>query len=157
MTVKLIGNDDISGISRLPANVHRMARFQAIQTGLLTEIRVEAGVTAHVKFAVYSDDGTSPNALITNTDEIDIVVGVNTVPITPISVVVGAYYWLTFIQAASSILYKSATGDCAYYTVNYAGFSFPNPMGTHSHQTVYQYQIAGWGTVSGRRSQVIIL
>jgi hypothetical protein len=148
---KLIGTDT-PGNGSTSANRLILGRFQATQTGNITEIRVYSRVNGNVKVAVYEDNSGSPgNLLNANNNPTSVSAGQwNTISIDPTPVTSGTYYWLAAANdAKGAISYKttSGSGTSKGSAINFSSFNFPYPEGTSFSNYTYQRAFAGWGNV----------
>jgi hypothetical protein len=146
-TTKLLGADDITG-TNLGADYFRLARFQALATGKVTEFRIKAGGSAQVKVAIYADNGGEPGALLSyNNTAQDVVSGWNTLSIPELNVEEGAYYWLATNMTASGGIYTTGGTGRWKSGQTFSTFNFPDPAGSGFTTTTSLYVWASWGVL----------
>ena len=146
MSEKLIGADDTTGLNH-GSDIFVLTRFQAVDTGDMTEFKVKAGTSGYVKCALYEDDAGAPGDLITamNTGQA-ISSGWNTLNFTSTPVNIGTYYWLAIIiDTSGAALYVNSSGTMRYKASTYSGFTFPDPAGGGFSSLAYYTLEAGWG------------
>jgi hypothetical protein len=125
--VKLIGANDLSVIVTSNLDTLYLARFQCTQTGALTLIRLRATTYGGVKVAIYSDNASKPNVLLSsNTYDNILADGYSTVTIPSVNLVSGQYYWLAYDSATLCIGWASSTTGLIWFkALPYAGLVFP--------------------------------
>ena len=146
MSEKLIGADDTTGLDH-GSDIFVLTRFQAVDTGDMTEFKVKASASGHVKCALYEDDAGAPGDLITamNTGQA-VSSGWNTLNFTSRPVNSGTYYWLAIIiDTGGAALYVNSSGTMKYKALTYSGFTFPDPAGGGFSSLAYYSLEAGWG------------
>lgn len=149
MTVRLIGTDT-EGAVATGENYFRLTRFQALQTGNITEFKTYGIANGNVKCAIYEDSAGEPGDLITamNTGQAVTADRWNTLSFTSTPVVKDTYYWLAeCFDVRSAITCQIASGTFRYKAVTYATFTFPDPAGTGFSTSVQEDNVAGWGTI----------
>jgi hypothetical protein len=159
MSSKLIGADDAGG-SNSAADYFRLSRFQAANSGNMTEFRVKAGANGNIKCALYSDSSGQVGTLITamNTGQA-VVSGWNTLTFTLTPIIKDTWYWLGMNSDVSgACLYVPVAASYRYKVEAYAGFTFPTtPSGLTTDNNYYDLS-AGWGDIAvGIRSFGLII
>lgn len=158
MTVKLIGNDTLTGSAHYTTGIVVYQKSTALSSALLTEIRISAIHATNAMFAVYTDNAGEPGTLLASTSSAAVGIGDNTIPIGSISLVSGSAYWLGHHSNSATVLMQSTGGiNMRWKVASYSGFSWPNPPSGLTARTDYSFQVSGWGTVGGRMCQVIIV
>jgi hypothetical protein len=156
-TVKLIGHDDATGANE-GANWFELVRFQAINTGSVTEFKVKSEGSYNVKVALYADRAGEPGALITamNTGQA-VASDWNILSFTTTNITSGTYYWLAIIGDASGAFQSTFSGDGTrrYKAGTYSIFSFPDPAGSGFYSDTYGLLLAGWGILVLSPSSII--
>jgi hypothetical protein len=146
MTIKLVGNDDLSAVAGAPANIVRAQSFVASRTGSLTEIQIEVLDNVNVMVAVYSDNGGVPYTRLTSSSSTTCTTGFVTIAVSPISIIAGTTYWLAFNSSDSHVAYKTVAGvSHEYKSALYASFTWADPYPTGLTNSGGSLQIAGWG------------
>jgi serine protease len=145
---KLIGSD-IPATSSTGGNRLILGRFQAAQTGHITQIRLYSLASGQVKVAVYNDSGGSPTTLAYHNDTPTAVTGGqwNAIPIASTAVSAGNYYWLAAANDLSGAISYGPAGSSdpsKGKAITFSSFNFTdNPTGLTSY--TYQRPFAGWG------------
>jgi len=158
MTVKLIGNDDLSLTNGTIGESVKYMRFAAEKSGSLSDIQIGVGTgnSGNAKVAILSDNSSNPGTVLGSSGSTAFIAGMNLIPLSaPADIVAGTYYWLAFITSASGVSYISTGYANKYKSATYSSFSFSNdPTGLSDGASTYQ--IAGFGTTGGRLFQVIV-
>lgn len=149
MAIKLIGLDDTTIGTPFSSDNVAFSRFQALETGTITEIRVKAVSNLDVKVAIYTDDGVYPVDLITaNNTPQACVNGMNVLSISATPVVKDSWYWLGIAVSAAGTGTDDTQSVALMYTeITFSTYTFPSSAGTS--YTGYDHGIimAGWGGV----------
>lgn len=107
-------------------------RYQCPYTGVVDELVFTPFDSGLYKYAIYADVADSPGSRLVNVGEISCTAGRQIrVPITPINVVSGAYYWLGGIaNTTGATAYAGSTsgGRAAYISSNEAGYIAGPPV-----------------------------
>jgi hypothetical protein len=147
-TGRLIGTD-IAGSSNVAAGKLILGKFQATQTGNVTEIHVYSRANGKVKVAIYEDNAGQPgNLLKANNTETAVTTGQwNSITIDSTPITQNTYYWLAVandVTGATSFS-GAGTGISKGKAITFSSFSFAsNPTGLTSY--TYRRAFAGWGT-----------
>jgi serine protease len=148
---KLVGADDAGYSGRASPNWLYLVRFQAGETGNLTNFRLKAYTSGHVKVAIYRDNDGEPDTRLSYIDTSTAVsVGWNNIATESTPVIQGDYYWLAF-NSDAYIVCRTSGLEYRCKNLDYATFSFPEAAGA-GLETSYAgkgMQIAGWGIVTG--------
>jgi putative hemolysin len=156
---KIVGSD-IPGSSNTAANRLILGKFQAAQTGNITQMSVYSRASGHVKVAIYEDNAGKPgNLLGANNTPTPVTAGRwNTISLPPTGVIQSTYYWLAAANdTAGAISHKgtAGSGSSRSKAITFSTFSFiPNPTGLTSY--TYRRAFAGWGEVSAPTIQQLI-
>ena len=144
---KLIGAGDASGLDE-SVGYFRLTRWQAAASGFMTEFRVKAGASGHVKCALYQDNNGAPGALITamNTGQA-VVPGWNTLSFNSTWVSSGVPYWLGICFDVQGAVRYIDGGTYRYKAATYSTFNFPDQAGSSFTSGAYTDLTAGWGMV----------
>lgn len=129
---KLVGADDVVGVNNISGTVI-YCRFQAVETGTVTQFKVKSGATAQVIVAAYSDTSNAPDALLSaNNTPQNVASGWNTLTISPFTVTKNVYYWLAvdMSNVTGAVQYASTSGHYKYKVVTWGGYTFPDPADT---------------------------
>lgn len=150
---KLFGNDEIGGTTVSSTNKLRMQRFQAIESGTCSEIRIYLRSAFRGRVAIYSDINSTPNTLLSNSNYVELMAseGWETAPIPTCNIVAGEWYWLAFaVGAYSNVkITSSARVTALSKIISYSEpYSFPNPAGGGYDAWYYNVGIAAWGTLA---------
>jgi len=131
MTVRLIG-EDASGSTKCDQNYIHYARFIALETGIVSEIRINSGASGHAKVAIYSDSSGEPGNKITGNDSSQAVTGGqwNTLTIANTNITKGTYYWLGLIvDTYGTELHAYPGGTTKYKAATFSTFTWPAGAG----------------------------
>jgi hypothetical protein len=141
---KLIG---IAGDPDTESNVYATAgcalsKFQATATGKLNSIHVKCYIAdpeappAHVKVAVYDDDGAGggPGTLLgaaDYADNITVISSWNPINMPDVQITDNQYYWLAVISDYPCISIHNVNGTLNLFQANgFINYKFPNPFST---------------------------
>jgi hypothetical protein len=156
MTIKLIGNDDGSCTYNYIGPRLIMGRYTASASATLTEIQLEVLTNINVTVALYADNSGSPgNVLTIGTNTAATTGSIRSFAVTPYPIVSGTVYWLAVATSGTGMAAKTSTATSRWKTITYPYVHVNTPSGTTT--STYFFQLAGWGNLPGRRSQVIIL
>jgi len=150
MSYKLIGVDATTDIgATLSGGYLICTRFQCTTAGNMVQFRIKIATDSNVKFAIYSDGTTKPDALLASVGSTACTTGWNTITITSTALTLNTYYWLLVIsETTQAIGYNGGgTGGYGYLDPGYAA-SFPDPYGSTQYVEYGGIIVAaGWDTV----------
>jgi hypothetical protein len=125
-----------------------LSRFQALETGTVSEIRVYSLANGTAKVAIYADDAGEPGALITANNNPQAVVANqwNALAIGDTPIIQGSYYWLAVATNQRNTASRNANPmPIRCKSVSFASFNFPDPAGAGFNAGMRELSIAGWG------------
>lgn len=146
---KLVGNDEMLAFpssTGSAANIYWQL-FTAELTGLLKEFRIKAANSNSVRFALYSDVASAPDALIGYTLSTPVSAGQwnKLIPVAQIPVTSGTTYWIAVQMSVNSTLYRQDSGGTTKYKAYVYADPFPDPAPALSLTSAASWAIAGWG------------
>jgi hypothetical protein len=144
---KLIGSDT-PGNANTGANRLILGKFQATETGNITQVRVYSRASGNVKVAVYEDNAGKPGDLLSaNNTPAPVTAGRwNIISLPSTAVTLNSYYWLAVANnVAGATSYSAAgTGTSKGKAITFSTFHFAaNPKGLTNY--TYDRAVAGWG------------
>jgi hypothetical protein len=147
-TARLIGTttEDTS-----PQGANRVVydKFTALATGKITELKVYAGESGHVKVAIYADNSGEPGDKINGNDSSQAVVaGWNTLSISETAITKDTVYWLAVCtETVASARNNNNAGVLRYKDVTYSTWTWPASAGTGLSTSTAEMCYAGWGVL----------
>jgi hypothetical protein len=148
MTVKLIGNDDLTYDGENGTSSYIYAERFLATAGTLLDIRCRLDDSVNVKMAIYSDNVREPNALLAYSASEACVSGWHTFTINTSPVLTATYFWIAFNADATYCVERAASG--AFTTRGKAQtFSdpWPNPFPAGASSGTYNWFISGYGNL----------
>ena len=147
-TQKLIGADDQTQDGYGGGGIVNLQRFQAVQSGTMTEFKFKTTTSKEFKVAVYSDSGGSPDALLESKTE-TVTAGFATISGWSVPITSGAYYWLAIcIAPDANVGYKLSGGARKYRAATYSTWTWPNPWTAAVTSDAILVICAGWGSTA---------
>jgi len=125
-----------------------LGRFQAIATGLMTEIQTYGTADGEVKIALYADSSGEPGSLIVANNNGQSVTKNqwNTLSIPQANITKDTYYWLAFNLSVTSVITALSSGGYRRHkTATYSTFTFPDPAGSGFTSSGYRVSMGAWG------------
>jgi hypothetical protein len=124
-------------------------KFTALATGKITEFKVYAGESGHVKVAIYADNSGEPGDKINGNDSSQAVVaGWNTLSISETAITKDTVYWLAVCtETAASARNNTNTGTLRYKDVTFSTWTWPASAGSGFNNASVEMCYAGWGVL----------
>jgi hypothetical protein len=153
MANKLVGRNDIALGNQSDANYIIIAKFIAIATGDVTEIRcrVKASTAGNVILGIYADNAGEPAALLATTASTAVSSDVERVItialVANLAITNGTVYWIAFNSSAALVGDKTETCVKRYKGLAYG--ALPNPAGTgYATDTTRNTIASAWGIIA---------
>jgi len=151
-TGKLVGTDS-AGTGTHGANYVCYTKFTAAGTGIITELKVYALATGHVKVAIYSDNSGEPGDKITGNDSSQAIIADqwNTLTIANTNIVKDTPCWLGVIgDTDGATSWRALSGVIRRYkAATYSSFTWPSSAGSgFVIANDYEQVLAGYGILT---------
>jgi hypothetical protein len=148
---RLIGRAT-AGVATMGGGYVLYSRFQAEESGTVSQIKVYSLVAGNAKVAIYADSSGEPGNKITGNDNSQACNASqwNTLSIDDTAVLKDTYYWIgVAIDTTGAASYSAATGGTARYKpITYGAFiTWPSSAGTGFTNTGALMSLAGWGSI----------
>ncbi len=146
---KLIGADDGTPSAYSGGNYALIERFQAIESGTMTEFKIRVAASQSLKLSVYSDSAGSPATLLGSVTDSVVGAGFHTIGGFSIPIVKDTYYWLGVNSSNNSgVGYFLSGGVRKYKPASYGAWTWPNPWSGGFTDDQIHMIAAGWGSTA---------